>query len=81
MSFAKPEPENGDTALHIAASKNNQSMISFLLDMGANPNVIDQQGRTPVMRAAEYGHVQSLQVLADANSDMTGIKIIIIMVK
>lgn len=65
------EPENGDTALHIAACKNNESMILFLLDMGANPNMVDQQGRTAVMRAAEYGHVQSLQVLAEANSDMT----------
>ena len=40
--------------------------------MGANPNVIDQQGSTPVMKAAEYGHIQSLQVLAEANADMTG---------
>ena len=47
-------------------------MILFLLDMGANPNMVDQQGRMAVMRAAEYGHVQSLQVLAEANSDMTG---------
>lgn len=67
------EPENGDTAMHIAACKNNDNMISFLLDMGANPNVVNQQGQTPVMNAAEYGHVQCLQVLADAGSDMTGI--------
>lgn len=65
------EPGNGETALHIAACKNNETMISFLLDMGANPNVVDQQGRTPAMIAAEYGHVQSLQVLAVADSDMT----------
>ena len=59
--------------MHIAACKNNDNMISFLLDMGANPNVVNKQGQTPVMNAAEYGHVQSLQLLADAGSDMTGI--------
>ena len=58
--------------MHIAACKNNENMISFLLDMGANPNVVNQQGQTPVMKAAEYGHIQSIQVLADAGSDMTG---------
>ena len=66
------ESENGDTAMHIAACQNNENMISFLLDMGANPNVLNQQGQTPVMKAAEYGHVQSLQILAEAGSDMTG---------
>lgn len=61
--------------MHIAACKNNDNMASFLLDMGANPNVVNQQGQTPVMKAAEYGHVQCLQVLADAGSDMTGMSI------
>ncbi|XP_028407753.1 ankyrin repeat and EF-hand domain-containing protein 1-like [Dendronephthya gigantea] len=65
------EAENGDTAMHIAACKNNDNMISFLLDMGANPNVVNQQGQTPVVKAAEYGHIQCLQILADAGSDMT----------
>ena len=58
--------------MHIAACKNNDDMISFLLDMGANPNVLNRQGQTPVMNAAEYGHIQCLQVLAEAGSDMTG---------
>ena len=58
--------------MHIAACKNNNTMVSFLLDMGANPNVVNKQGQTPVMNAAEYGHVQCLQVLAEAGSDMTG---------
>lgn len=66
------EPENGDTALHIAACKNNKDMIMFLFDMGANPNVLNKQHETPAMKAAEYGHIQSLEVLAQAGSDMTG---------
>jgi ankyrin repeat protein len=57
--------------MHIAACKNNENMIS-LLDMGANPNVVNQQGQTPVMKAAEYGHIQCIEILADAGSDMTG---------
>ena len=59
--------------MHIAACKNNENMISFLLDMGANPNVVNQQGQTPVMKAAEYGHIQCIEILADAGSDMAGI--------
>lgn len=72
INYIAIEAENGDTAMHIAACKNNENMISFLLDMGANPNVVNQQGQTPVVKAAEYGHVQCLQILADAGSDMTG---------
>lgn len=47
-------------------------MISLLLDLGASPNVLDLKGRTPAMRAAEFGHMQALHLLTDAGSDMSG---------
>ena len=31
--------------------------------------VRDFEGRTPIMRACEYGHVQALQSLLDADAD------------
>ncbi|XP_032231944.1 ankyrin repeat and EF-hand domain-containing protein 1 isoform X2 [Nematostella vectensis] len=65
------EPENGETGLHLAACKNNEKMITFLLSLGASPNMIDLKSRTPAMRAAEFGHVQALLLLAQAGSDMT----------
>ena len=65
------EPENGETGLHLAACKNNEKMISFLLDLGASPNMVDLKGRSPAMRAAEFGHVQALTLLTDADTDLT----------
>ncbi|XP_041468862.1 ankyrin repeat and EF-hand domain-containing protein 1-like [Lytechinus variegatus] len=64
------EPEEGETGLHLAARVNDEEMVRFLLDLGAHPNVIDLKGRTAAMRAAEFGHVQTLEVLATAGSDM-----------
>ena len=64
------EPEEGETGLHLAARVNDEEMVRFLLDLGAHPNVIDLKGRTAAMRAAEFGHVQTLDILATAGSDM-----------
>lgn len=64
------EPEEGETGLHLAARVNDEEMVRFLLDLGAHPNVIDLKGRTAAMRAAEFGHVQTLEILATAGSDM-----------
>ncbi|XP_070577178.1 ankyrin repeat and EF-hand domain-containing protein 1-like [Ptychodera flava] len=64
------EPSDGETALHLAAINNNEEMVKFLLDLGAHPNVVDLKGRTAVMRAAEYGHIQTLEILVSAGSDL-----------
>lgn len=64
------EPHEGETALNVAAVVNNYDMIEFLLDLGAHPNVVDFKGRTAIMRAAEYGHVQCLEKLAQRGGDM-----------
>ncbi|XP_020620565.1 ankyrin repeat and EF-hand domain-containing protein 1-like isoform X1 [Orbicella faveolata] len=65
------EPENGETGLHLAACKNNEKMISFLLDLGASPNMVDLKGCSPAMRAAEFGHTQALTLLAEADTDLS----------
>ena len=65
------EPENGETGLHLAACKNNEKMISFLLSLGASPNMVDLKERTPAMRAAEFGHTQALTLLTEADTDLT----------
>lgn len=46
-------------------------MISFLLDLGASPNMVDLKGRSPAMRAAEFGHTQALTLLAEADTDLS----------
>ncbi|XP_036608522.1 ankyrin repeat and EF-hand domain-containing protein 1 [Trichosurus vulpecula] len=65
------EPTNGDSALHLASVSNDVDMVSFLLDLGAHPDVQDRMGCTPAMRAAELGHDLTLEKLARAQADMT----------
>lgn len=64
------EPTDGETAINIAAVSNNEEIIEFLLELGAHPDVVDFKGRSAVMRAAEYGHVQVMEKLARAQADM-----------
>ncbi|XP_070588753.1 ankyrin repeat and EF-hand domain-containing protein 1 [Erythrolamprus reginae] len=65
------EPENGDSALHLACVANDIDMCNFLLELGAHPDVQDRMGRTPSMKAAELGHDLALDVLVQAEADMT----------
>lgn len=64
------EPVSGHSALHLASISNDIDMVSFLLDLGAHPDVQDRMGCTPMMRAAELGHELSMEILAKAKADM-----------
>ncbi|XP_018422055.1 PREDICTED: ankyrin repeat and EF-hand domain-containing protein 1 [Nanorana parkeri] len=65
------EPSHGEAALHLAAVANNVDMCSFLLHLGAHPDIQDLKGCTPAMKATELGHDLVLEVLAEAQADMT----------
>lgn len=65
------EPIDGLSALHLASVSNDIDMVSFLLGLGAHPDVQDHMGCTPTMRAAELGHELSMEILAKAKADMT----------
>lgn len=60
-------PDGGETALGLAAAENRDDLVQLLLDLGAHPDVVDGRRRTPLMRAAEFGHVQSLERLIRSN--------------
>ncbi|XP_006625836.2 ankyrin repeat and EF-hand domain-containing protein 1 [Lepisosteus oculatus] len=64
------EPQSGNSALHLASVANDSEMCSFLLSLGAHPDVQDKQGCTPVMKAAELGHDTVVTILAEAGADM-----------
>lgn len=64
------DPGEGQTALSVAACANDDDMIEFLLGLGAHPDVVDFKGRSAAMRAAEFGHVQCLEKLAEVGANM-----------
>lgn len=64
------EPEHGDTALNVAASRNDVEMVEFLLSLGAHPDVVDFKGRSTLMIAAEHGNAECFEVLAKAGANM-----------
>ena len=63
-------PADNETTLGLTASRNDDTLLTHLIQLGADPNVADVSGRTAAMRAAEYGHLQSMNILAEAGIDM-----------
>lgn len=53
----------GDTALHIVADRDDTSWIKFLLQNGANPNIANKNGVTPIMIAAAKGNLDGVDAL------------------
>ncbi|XP_028253918.1 ankyrin repeat and EF-hand domain-containing protein 1 isoform X2 [Parambassis ranga] len=64
------EPQDGKGVLHVAVSANNHDLVSFLLSLGAHPNIQDKKGRTPVMLAAELGSYAIMTLLAQNEADL-----------
>ena len=66
---------SGRTGLHIAADRRDVVWLVYLLNRGANPNIADRRGVTPLMRASQLGFFEGVQHLVtkgarvdDANS-------------
>ena len=47
----------GPTALYWAVHFGNEELVRLLLDKGADPNLKDEKGRTPLFYASSPGHV------------------------
>jgi len=54
---------SGRTGLHIAADRRDGVWLKYLLDRGANPNIADNRGVTPLMRASQMGFFEGVQEL------------------
>lgn len=53
----------GESALHIAVSQRNMTWIQFLCQKGANTNIQDKKGVTPLVLAAQIGFIDGVQEL------------------
>lgn len=54
---------SGETALHIVVSRRDLTWTRWLLQEGANPNISDSRGRTPLIAATEIGFLEAIPVL------------------
>lgn len=63
----------GHTALHIVTERRDSVWIKFLAQKGANPNIADKSGTTPLMLAVNLGFVEGAEALikAGARVDVT----------
>lgn len=59
---------SGRTALHIAAERRDIVWLVFLANKGANPNIADNRGVTPLMLASQRGFFEGVQALITAGA-------------
>jgi len=65
--------QDGRSALSVAVtceSDNAAKLVTLLVDNGANPNLVDKDGMSPLLIAAFEGKHQVCEILLENNSDM-----------
>ncbi|GFY87087.1 ankyrin repeat family protein [Actinidia rufa] len=62
--------QNDLTALHTAIIGKKEAVISHLLRKGANPNVRDRDGASPLHYAVQVGAIQTVKLLIKYNVDL-----------
>ncbi|MCJ1378617.1 Ankyrin repeat domain-containing protein 44 [Xylographa soralifera] len=71
--------QNGSTPLYYAASsmddssrkENGEDITNFLLQLGADPNLLNKEGRGPLHEAALHDHTNTLKLLLEHGADPT----------
>lgn len=59
---------SGETALHYVVQRRDEVWTRFLLQRGANPNIADRNGITPLTIAAGLGFVEGVEQLVKAGA-------------
>ena len=61
---------NGERALHLAVNLSDTSTLELLLELGANPNLPDNEGRSPLHSAAFLGDAKSISILLEHGAEL-----------
>jgi ankyrin repeat protein len=59
---------SGRTALHIAVARRDVVWLNYIASQGANANIADSRGVTPIMLASQLGWGEGIQALIDAGA-------------
>ena len=63
MTLINTRNVNGETALMITVARRDNTWTSFLLSNGADPNIANRDGDTPLIMAARIGYLEAAQWL------------------
>jgi len=58
----------GETALHLVVQRRDALWVKFLTQRGANPNIADKQGVTPLQLACSLGFIEGVEELIKAGA-------------
>lgn len=61
---------SGESALHIVIKRRDDTWTRFLLAKGANPDIRDNAGNTPLIVAAQIGFAEGTAALIDGNANV-----------
>ncbi len=61
---------SGETALHIVTQRRDATWIRFLTQRGANPNIRDKRGISPLMAAVQLGFNEGVEALIGAGASV-----------
>ena len=61
---------SGETALHAVVQRRDLTWVRFLLQRGANPNIADRNGVTPLQIAAQLGFIEGVEQLLKRGADV-----------
>ena len=60
---------SGEGALHIVIKRGDMTYLRYLLSRGADPNLRDGQGETPMLLAVQYGQPGMVDILVAAKAN------------
>jgi len=61
---------SGETALHITVARRDLLWTRFLIQRGANPNIRDKNGVSPLQLAVGLGFIEGVEALLDAGAEI-----------